>query len=349
MLFKPIAEPRIIDEAYSPGQVERLFALLRDEGPWPTVMAHHFATPEELIASTSGVVPPGARLNWDDYVGPVFRGALGIGGTCLYPAIEDLFLNPKFLGLARDYWGALHARPELMQFSIAAPMVAGDLGHFDAMDFRGVVSSNTPAWLLNTMARSGLFERWIARKAQVIVWFYRGRIGGGFTYWPDGPSGRPKRLHAPMWNRGIVVQNEHMFHKADDAGPLELRDNAGVRYQSLCGADPDSADGWRITTDGAIVKRLPESEMRFMIHWSAEVFMDRADLARALEHKDDLTHQKVFDIFLADLRARGIAARMPADPLGDRDFIALLTQSYRQEVPRVSPEEERALEAARLA
>lgn len=347
MLFKPIAEPRIVDDAFSPDQVERLLGLVREEGPWPTIMAHHFKTPEEMIASTSGIVPRGAKLSWDDYVGPMFRGSLGTSGTCLYPQIEDLFLNPKFLTLVRDYWKARYARPELMQFSISAPMVVGDTGHFDANDFRGVDYSNTPVWLLNTMARSGLFGRWIAKKAQVIAWFYRGSVGGGFTYWPDGPAAPPKRLHAPMWNRAVVVQAEHMFHKGDDAGPVELRGGQGVRYQSLCGVDPDVEQGWRITTDGTIVDRLPEAEMRFMFHWSAEVFLDKEDLGRTLEHKDDLSHQMVFDILLRDLRGRGIAVKEPSDPLRDRDFIVLLTQTYRLDVPRVSAEDEIALEADR--
>ena len=49
---------------------------------------------------------------------------------------------------------------------------------------------NTPTWLLSVMGKSGLFRRWAIKMAEVIVWFYRGRIGGGFTYWPDGPARR---------------------------------------------------------------------------------------------------------------------------------------------------------------
>ena len=46
-----------------------------------------------------------------------------------------------------------------------------------------------------------------ARKAQVIAWWYRGRIGGGFYYWPDGPLEPPEHVPAPMWGRAVVVEN----------------------------------------------------------------------------------------------------------------------------------------------
>ena len=43
---------------------------------------------------------------------------------------------------------------------------------------------------------------------------------------------------------------------------------------------------------------------------------------------DDLTAEKVFDILGDDLTRRGIEFEFPADPMTDRDFIALLTNTY---------------------
>ena len=43
-----------------------------------------------------------------------------------------------------------------------------------------------PIWLMNTMVKTGLFKKWQAKKTQVICWYYKGKVGGGFTYWPDG-------------------------------------------------------------------------------------------------------------------------------------------------------------------
>lgn len=346
MMFKPISKPVVVDDVYTQDQVERLFHHLRTRGPWRTITANHFNTPEEMIATTSGVIPDKA-MTWDGLVGPSFRDNLGIGGAVLFPDLEDVYHNPKFLELARQYWGAEYSRPELMLFNIALPSTAGPTPHFDAMDFRGVVFANTPIWLLNSMAKSGLFTRWMAKKAQVITWFYRGQVEGGFTYWPDGVNGPAQRLHAPMWNRGVVVQNENMFHKGDDIGPMELRGNEGLAYQSLCEADPDREGHWRVTTDGRVIKQIAESEVRFLFHWGAEVFMDKEELRRALEHTDDLTHDMVFDIFIKDLRARGVDIAMPTDPMTDANLIRAINNTYQVQVPRVQPEEEAAFRLAR--
>jgi len=40
------------------------------------------------------------------------------------------------------------------------------------------------------------------------------------------------------------------------------------------------------------------------VHWSADVYEDFAELKKTMDHSDDLTHDKVFDIFIQDMRAR---------------------------------------------
>lgn len=154
------------------------------------------------------------------------------------------------------------------------------------------------------MGKSGLFKPYLKKMAQVIAWFYPGKIGGGFTYWPEGPLAQPKRLPAPMWNNGVLVQNEMMYHRAEANGPLDMRHPQGLAFNSLFGADPDVADGWQITTDGKLIQRIPAMETRFLVHWSADVYEDFAELKKTMDHSDDLTHEKVFEIFIQDLRAR---------------------------------------------
>ena len=109
--IRPVAPPQIIDGAYTDDQHGRLVELIRREGPWPLILAQTFKSPEEVLATTSGTVPEGVKLTWDMFLSPVFRTYLARGGTCLYPEIEDLFLNRKFLDLVRGYWKADYARP----------------------------------------------------------------------------------------------------------------------------------------------------------------------------------------------------------------------------------------------
>jgi hypothetical protein len=337
--LRPVSEPRVIEEAYTDDQHQRLLDVVRRRGPWQLIIAQHFQSAEELVATTSGMLPEGVVPTLEMFLSPVFRGLLSYDKVCLYPEIQDCFYNPRFLDLVRDYWGARYAEPDSMLFNIQGPCTGGGSPHVDATRFRGLTLENTPVWLMNTMVKTGLFKRWQARKAQVIAWYYKGRIGGGFTYWPDGPHEQPKQIHAPMWGRAAVVENEMMFHTAESCGPASQRMPEGLAFHSLMEPDPDSEGGWRITTDGEVIQRIPEQEFRFLVHWGANLYMDFDELETALDHTDDLTHEKVFDILLEDLSKRGVPFEPPSDPLADKSFIKLLNDAYGIERPLYFPPE----------
>ena len=337
--MRPVAEPRILDEVYKGDQFDRLVGVLRREGPWKMIIAQHFASAEEVVATMSGGLPEGTELSFDSFLTPNFRGYLAKGGTCLYPELDDCFFNSAFLEQVRAYWGAQYARPEQLLFNLQGPSGSHDPAHLDATSFRGITHQNTPIWLMNTMAKSGLFKRWLHKKAQIISWFYKGAIGGGFTYWPEGPQAAPKRLAAPMWNRGVVVQNEMMFHRGEANGPEHLRFPKGLAFESVMRADPGVADGWQILTGERVIQSLPAEEMRFLFHWGAEIFADLDELRMVLDHSDDLSHDQVFDMFIADMRARGLTFEVPTDPLHDVGFIRLLNATYDLGRPAQYPAE----------
>jgi hypothetical protein len=176
------------------------------------------------------------------------------------------------------------------------------------------------------MGRSGLFTEHLVKMAQVITWWYLGE-NGTFTYWPDGPLGEPKRLEHPLWNKGVVVQNELMFHRGDPVGRPEERDIPGLRHRSMIGYDA-ARDDWAVTTDDEVVRRYRPEEMRLLVHWSAEVYSDMDEVEKNLDHSDDLTHDIVFERLLADMRGRGIDVAEPSDPLHDQVFIRALIDAY---------------------
>lgn len=345
-LFRPVAEPQITENAFTPDQHQRMLDVVRANGPWSLILAQHFKSPEEVVATTSGMLPAGFTPTWDMFLSPVFRGYFAQGHTMLHPEIEDCFLNSKFLDLVRGYWKAAYARPENMLFNIQGPCRGSDTPHVDATRFRGISYQTTPVWLMNMMVKSGLFQRWQARKAQVITWYYKGRVGGGFNYWPDGPQEPPRQIKAPMWGRAVVVENEMMYHTAEATGPAALRNPEGLAINSLMSADPDDPTGWQITTDGKVIQKVPEEEFRFLVHWGADIFMDFDELKTTLDHKDDISHDQVFDMLIADLRARGETFEVPTDPITDQGFIALLTRVYDPGKPAMfPPEPEEALAA----
>jgi len=338
-VIRPHAEPRVIDDVYSDDQLRRMVEVIRDDGPWKLVLAQHFKSAEEVVATMSGGVPEGVTPTFDMFLTPAFRGFFGQSGTCLYPELEDVFFNSAHMARVRSYWDAEFATPESMNFIIQGAAGSKDPAHLDGTSFRGVNRGNTPVWLQNTMGKSGLFQRWLVKKAQVISWFYRGAIGGGFTYWPDGPKQAPKRLATPMWNRGVVTQNEMMYHRGEACGSIAKQSPKGLAFDSLWSADPDSVDGWQITTGNEVIAHVPAEETRLMLHWTASIYAEKAEMKLVLDHKDDLTHERVFDIFAADLRARGITFAVPSDPLTDRSFIKLLSQTYDQGLPAIYPQD----------
>ena len=205
---------------------------------------------------------------------------------------------------------------------------------------RSVRIENTPVWMQNVMAKSGLFRDHIIKMAQIVTWFWLGEEGT-FTYWPDGPLGEPKRLEHPLWNKGVVVQNEMMFHRGDPVGRPEERDIPGLKHRSLIGYD-DSRGDWAITTDGEVIRRYAPDEMRLLVHWSAEIYSDMDEVKKNMDHSDDLTHDVVFERLFADMRARGVQVAEPSDPLHDTAFIRALIATSGQ----VTPEVERALAEA---
>jgi hypothetical protein len=336
--LRPVAEPQILEGSFTEDQRQRLFDVLRREGPWQTILTQEFTSPEQVIATTSGALPEGFEVTWDMFLSPVFRATLGRGHASLFPEIEDCFYNSKFLELARGYWKAKYATPNLMLCNIQGPSAAGGPPHVDGADFRGVTIQNTPSWLIGLMTKSGLFRQWQAKKAQVLTWYYKGQIGGGFTYWPDGPAGQPKQLYAPMWGRAAVVENEVMYHGANSCGPEAMRRPDGLAINSVIGADPDT-DGWQITTDDKVIQQVPADEIRLLFHWGADIYMDLDEMNVVLEHTDDLTHDRIFDVFISELRARGVPFKMPTDPLHDPEFVQVLTNALDPGLPAIMPPE----------
>jgi len=329
--FLPVAPPQIIDNAYSEDQHRRLLGVVRDQGPWPLILAENFKAPEEVFAATGGTPPEGVKITWDMVLNPVFRGYLARQGVCFYPELEDCYYNSRFLELVRNYWGAKYAEPETFLFNIQGPTPIGGPPHLDGTVFRGLTMDNTPIWLLMSMAKSCLFRKWQARKGQVIAWYYRGGIGGGFNCWPDGPTGAPLQINAPMWGRAVVVENEMMFHHGQACGPVELRKPAGLDITTLFGADPHSDDGWQLTTGGHVNQKVAAADMRFLVHWGARLYMDYAELKTAMDHTDDITLDQALNMLIDAMRARGIAFETPTDPMHDPAFIGLVARAF--EIP----------------
>lgn len=75
--FRPVTPPQVIEGAYSDDWHLRMFKVVRENGPWPLILAQHFKSPEEVIATTSGTMPEGFERSWDMFF-PLFLAAISL-------------------------------------------------------------------------------------------------------------------------------------------------------------------------------------------------------------------------------------------------------------------------------
>lgn len=336
-ILRPAAPPRMLDNVYTDDQRERLLDVVRRHGPWKLILAQHFASVEELVATLSGSMPEGIEPSLDAFVTPTFRGFYANYSAALYPEIQDCFYNPQFIEHAKAYWGAQYAKPQMMLFNINGPCGNTDPAHLDTPSFRGIRYENSPTWLCAVMGKSGLFQNYMVKMAQVITWFSRDEQSG-FTFWPEGPARAPQRIQPPIYNRGVVVQNEMMMHRGEANGPLDQRRPEGLCFDTVFAGDPADRDAWLLKNGETVIARHRTEELRFLVHWSAEVFEDYAELKKNMDGSDNLTFDQVFETLIKDLRARGVQFEMPSDPLRDPAFIRTLSTTYDFGRPLTYPE-----------
>lgn len=337
-ILRPISPPRVLDRPFTEDQRSRLLDVVRNHGPWQLIIAQHFANIDELMATLSGGLPDGVEPSLDSFITPTFRGFYANYSTALFPEIHDCFYNEAFIEHAKAYWGGQYTKPQMMLFNINGPCGNYDPGHLDSPSFRGVRYENSPTWLCAVMGKSGLFRDHLIKMAQVITWFSKDP-DSGFTYWPDGPAKAPQRLQSPIWNRGVVVQNEMMFHRGEANGPLERQRPEGLKFDTLFSGDPADKDNWRLMNGNDVIQHVHTDELRFLVHWSGEVFEDFAELKKNMDGTDDLTYDRVFETLLKDMRARGVEIETPVDPLHDPAFIRTLIATYDFGSPTSYPDD----------
>lgn len=316
-------------------------SLLDDPGLVRGLVEHHapyfpvqryFASAEEMRALSDSADRTGRRdARTGMVVGPVFRGDWAYDRP-LVDGVEPLLGCERLVDAARRLFDAELVRPQIVYVNLTLPMPCGDGGHTDIPAFRGVDRTRYPVWLLVTMGRSGLFERWRVRMATAVAWFYEGK-GGALTYWPDGPDAMPRTL-LPRTNTALVGDNDVMFHRVEAVGGPDDDMVRGLTLDSeLCFA----GDGaWEVRDARHVLARYPTSQVRVSLSWKAVVFRDAEEARLYDEHADDLSLPAVLATLRDDLAARGVAAPQPADPLHDPEFVAALTRTYHQ-APTVYP------------
>ena len=88
--------------------------------------------------------------------------------------------------------------------------------------------------------------------------------------------------------------------------------------------------------DGSVIGHIADDEARITVSWKADVFLDAEEARLVDEGIDTLDLDRIVDIFVADLQARGIEVERPSDPIHDEAFVALLAATYPEHPPKLN-------------
>jgi hypothetical protein len=311
--------PIIIDRVLPDPSVVR--KLLFRGAPYWTVQRYVKNLSEMAALSDAGKQ---GQKNGPMFIAPWFRGDWAYGEPFV-EGVEVFLEHEGFRGAAQEMFEGAVIVPQIVYVNLNPPIARVDPGHVDIPAFRGVDRTRYPVWLLATMLKSGLFERWYVPSVTAVAWYYEGE-GGGFTYWPDGPDQSP--ISRPcISNSAVVGDNDYMFHRVEAVGPDERTLPKGLTLESrLCW----TGNAWEVVEQGDARARYDVEDVRVSVSWKAQVFADEEQQVLHQNHQDDLELEDVVEILLTDLAAKGTSIERPTDPLRDRSFVDALNATYRR-------------------
>lgn len=295
MQSQPVWIERVFDDPNA------VLDLIRDRGPYPTMAEFH-----QLRGSIGGErVMPWFRTHFTD---------------------ELLLHSRPWIEAAKAAFSATIVEPQGCILNLNLPLPTGGGVHVDLPIFRGFRAPSAPVWLLMNMSYSGMFHAWMVPIASGLVWFYRG-VGGDFEYWPEGPEAPSRRVRSPLWNSGLMSDNEFLWHRVGPIGSKADQDRlAGLRVSDQL---HHTADGcWEVRDGARPVARFSADQLRISLLWKARVFKDAAHRASFADARMNLQLDDVVEIYCDDLARRGVHVRRLEDPLNDVAWRETLQANY---------------------
>ena len=300
-----VAKPIRIDAAFDDPFAIR--SLVERHGPYPNIASYLPAS----ATRAAGESESEASLPW-------FRGNWAVNGRSLVDGAESILYNAPFIEAAARLFDTPKVTPTTVVVNVNAPMAPGAV-HLDIPSFRGANRDRYPLRLLQAMGTSGLFEAWRVVEAGAITWFYDGP-GGAYDYWPEGLNGPMHSEHPPFHNVALVADNDRMYHRIGWVG-----DPAATAPTISARAEIQHVEGgWVISDDGVSTAQYDDEQIRISVLWKAQVHpFDATDALVGA-----LSPDRIVEIIVADLHARGVDAAVPTSPLSDEAWIDLVHATY---------------------
>lgn len=114
---------------------------------------------------------------------------------------------------------------------------------------------------------------------------------------------------------------------------------AGLSFDTVFAGEPGDRDRWVLKNGDDVIARHHTDELRFLVHWSAEVFTDLDELRKNMDGSADLTIDRAIDMLVDDVHKKGIKLDVPSAPLHDPAFIGALNAVYDLGGPAGYPDE----------
>jgi len=302
----PVAKPIRIEPAFDDPNLVR--ALFDRNAPYRAAAAF-------LPAGTDDTVDPSPA----DAVNPWFRETWALGGKVLVDGAEKILGNRRFLEAANMLFPSAAIIPKLVVVNVNGPMQAG-VPHLDVPVFRGATRETFALRLLMAMGASGLFESWRVIEVGAVAWFYDGP-GGGFDYWPDGPTGPMQTESAPFPNVAIVSDSDRMYHRIGRIGPADV---VPPRMSASAEIRLDADGSWSVFDHNECRARYAREAVRLSVVWKADV---RCGGSSSLE-PDALTAPQIIQILRHDLQQRDLSCAADPGLLQDPRWIESVYRLY---------------------
>lgn len=215
------------------------------------------------------------------FIWPTWHAPWATNHQLLLEAASPLLHHEGFMNAAAQMSGADHIVPEGVYVNLGTPWIAQPVMHTDLPLFRGIDKDAVPGWFLQSMGTSWLFEAERIDSITAVAWFFAGE-NGGFTCWPDGPSG-DRLEQTDMWNNAIVGDNAFMYHRVEQIG----REGATSPHAMTASSTLDhDGDDWVVADDAHVLGRFDDHDVRLSVSWTATVY-DSSDAATSLEDAYD--------------------------------------------------------------
>jgi len=161
--FDKPKRPIIIDRVLpDPSIVQEL--LVRGAPYW-TVQRYVKNLSEMASLSDAGTR---GRKDRPMFIAPWFRGDWAYEAP-LVKGAEVFWEHEAFRNAAHQMFEGGIVVPQIVYVNLNPPIAQVDPGHVDIPAFRGIDRSQYPVWLLATMLKSGLFDRWYVPSVTAVA------------------------------------------------------------------------------------------------------------------------------------------------------------------------------------